>query len=178
MIDLKEKTLESQVIYEGKILTLSKDTVLLPNGEKSVREKVSHGGGAAVLAVRNGCIYLVRQYRYPYLEEVWEIPAGKIEKGEDPLVCAQRELEEETGLRGKNLSLMGKMYPTPGYTNEVLYIYLATDFEEGKAHLDSDEFLTVKQLPLEEVYAMIERGEIVDGKTLFALLKYYKDNHR
>ena len=176
-MDLTEKTIESEILYKGKILTLKRDTVLLPNGEKGVRESISHGGGAAVLVVKEDCFYMVIQFRYPYLEEVWEIPAGKLEKGEDPYVCALRELEEETGLRAKSLTLMGKIYPTPGYTNEILYIYLATDFEEGETHPDKDEFLTTKFLPLSEGYDMIERGEIKDSKTLFALLKYYKDHH-
>ena len=114
MMDLTEKTIESEILYKGKILTLKRDTVLLPNGEKGVRETISHGGGAAVLVVKEGCFYMVKQFRYPYKKQILEIPAGKLNPGENPETTAIRELEEEGGVRAKTVELIQKVYPSTG----------------------------------------------------------------
>jgi len=128
-------------------------------------------GGAAILCVIGGKVVLVRQYRYAYGETVWEIPAGKCERGEDPAVSAQRELKEETGLIASVKPLID-IYPSPGYTDEIIHIYEVIDPEEGEQKLDEGEYLEVKRFPLEEAYAMIDRGEIRDAKTVVALLSY------
>ena len=169
----KEKTLASKMLYDGRILQLYKDDVELENGKTSVREYVRHSGGACVLAVdEDENIFLVTQFRYPYGAETIEIPAGKREKGEDPLACATRELEEETGLVADNMRLLASVYPTPAYTDEILYLYLATGLKETKAHLDEGEFLGVEKVPFEKVYQMAVKGEIHDSKTLVAIYAY------
>ena len=169
-MDFEEKIISEQTIYPGKILTLKKYGVALPDGGESVREEVEHHGGAAILAVDEGCVYLVKQYRLSMRAAIYEIPAGKLEKGEDPLYSAKRELEEETGLRAEKWTKICTATPSPGYTNELIHIYRAEGFEKGKAHLDKDEFLSVEKVPLETAYDMIEKGEIYDAKTLVALL--------
>lgn len=171
-MDLTEKTLSSTTIYDGKIVKVMRDQVSLPNGESAYREIVHHNGGATVLAVKDDMVYFVRQYRYAYREELLELPAGKLNEGEDPKHCAIRELEEETGLKATDVHLITKLYPSPGYTDEVIYVYLAKDFVPGTMHLDEDEFLGVVTLPLSTVKDMLDRGEIRDAKTIVAL-RYY-----
>lgn len=171
-MDLKEKTIRKNYIYEGKIISLRRDDVLLPDGKICQREIVEHPGGASVLCVRDGKIALVRQYRYAYEEELLEIPAGKLQPGEDPMLAAKRELEEETGLIAEKLTHLFTLFPTPGYTNEKIYIYYAEGLQEGRQHLDEDEFLSVVYLPIEEVVQMMERGQISDSKTIAAVLFY------
>ncbi len=175
-MDYIEKTVQENCVYEGRILTLRVDDALLPDGRPCKREIVVHSGGACVLCVKEGKVLLVRQYRYAYGESIYEIPAGKLEKGEDPYLAAARELEEEGGLRAKALRLLYVMYPTPGYTNEKIYIYEATEVEESKAKLDDDEFLDVEYIPLERVKEMLQNGEIKDGKTIIALQAYFLRN--
>ena len=171
-MNLEEKEVKKNVVYEGKILTLRVDDILTPDGKPAKREYVDHRGGASVLAVdEEECIYLVKQYRYAYREELLEIPAGKLEEGEDPLYTAIRELEEEVGLKGK-IEEFGLLYPTPGYTNEPLYVFLATNLVKSEAHLDEGEFLDVVKIPLKEAYNMVLEGSIKDGKTAYAILKY------
>lgn len=176
-MDLTEKTQTSSVIYEGKILALARDEVLLPNGKTGVREVVRHSGGACVLYVKEGKVALVKQFRYPYKEELLELPAGKLNRGEDPLLAAKRELEEETGVVSKELRLLLTLYPSPGYSDEKIYIYRATAQEEGAQKLDEDEFLSVCYVPLEKAYEMIRNGKICDAKTIAALLfiRSFKD---
>lgn len=169
-MDMQEKTLERNVIYRGKVINLRCDEVLLPGGNRGKREVVEHRGGACVLCVKEGKVVLVRQFRYAYGEELLELPAGKLDSGEEPICAARRELEEETGLIAKKLTHLFTLYPSPGYSNEKIYIYRAEEVEEGRQHLDEDEFLKVVYLPLEEVYEKIARGEIKDSKTLSALL--------
>lgn len=171
-MDLTEKTLSSTTIYDGKVIKVMRDEVSLPNGESAYREIVHHNGGATVLAVKDNMVYFVRQYRYAYHDELLELPAGKLNEGEEPEICAIRELEEETGLRATEVSLITKLYPSPGYTDEVIYVYLAKDFVQGTMHLDEDEFLGVITLPLSTVKDMLDRGEIRDAKTIVAL-RYY-----
>ena len=169
----KEKTLSSQLIYDGKILQLYRDDVELEDGKTSKREYVRHSGGACVLAVDDEeNIFLVSQFRYPYGAETIEIPAGKLEKGEEPLTCAIRELEEEAGLRAAEYELIATVYPTPSYTDEKLYVYLATGLTETEAHLDEGEFLGVEKMPFEKAYSMAVAGDIHDAKTLVAIYAY------
>ena len=174
-MDLIEKTLSSTTIYDGKVIKVMRDQVSLPNGESAYREIVHHNGGATVLAVKDDMVYFVRQYRYAYHDELLELPAGKLNEGEDPKSCAIRELEEETGLKATDVDLITKLYPSPGYTDEVIYVYLARDFVQGTQHLDEDEFLGVITLPLSTVKDMLDSGEIRDAKTIVAL-RYYLSN--
>ncbi len=165
-----EKTVKKNYVYHGKILSLRCDDALLPDGNKCKREIVEHSGGAAMLAESGEGIALVRQFRYAYGEEIYEIPAGKLNAGEDPAVAARRELEEETGLVAENTELLTVLYPTPGYTNEKIYIYKAADVKRGERRLDEDEFLDVEYFPREKVLKMIGDGTIRDAKTIVAVL--------
>lgn len=169
----KETTLSSEMLYDGRIMKLFKDSVELENGKTSVREYIRHSGGASIMAIDGEeNAYFVTQYRYPYATEIFEIPAGKLEKGEEPLTCAIRELEEETGLKADKYELMATIYPTPSYTDEKLYVYLATGLTETVAHLDEGEFLGVEKMPFEKAYSMAIAGEIHDAKTLVAIYAY------
>ncbi len=174
-MDFTEKTLKRNYVYEGKILSLRVDEVLLCNGEKAKREIVDHTGGACVLYVENGKILFVRQFRYAYGEHVLEIPAGKLEKGEDPKTSALRELEEETGIKSSDATLLYVIYPTPGYTNEKIYIYRAKEGKQMQTCLDEGEFLRVEWIEKERVKKMLKEGEIVDGKTIIALQAYFME---
>ncbi|MDE5943300.1 MAG: NUDIX hydrolase [Clostridia bacterium] len=171
-----EKKIKSQTVYSGKVVTLEVDDVLLPNGKCSVRECVRHSGGAAVLLVKDGKVLLVKQFRYPYDKEIYEIPAGKLNRGEDPLNAAERELEEETGFRAKLVHLLD-VYPSPGYTDEIIHIYFANDICNGTQHPDEDEFISHEFVDFAEVVKMIERGEICDSKTVAAVYKYKSDKN-
>ena len=173
-MNFKESTLQENCLYDGKILKLNKDVVSLPNGNTSIREYVTHTGGSAILCVKDGKVLLVKQYRYAYREEIWEIPAGKLNPNEDPMQTAIRELEEEGGILASKVEKLFDVYPTPGYSNEIIRIYKATEFKETSAHLDPDEFLTAKWFDLAEVKTMIENGEIKDSKSLIALLTIIK----
>ena len=172
-MDYVEKTIEKKYVYNGKIVNLRCDDALLPNGQPCKREIIEHSGGSCVLYVEDGKVLLVRQYRYAYGESLYEIPAGKLEKGEDPTLAAARELEEEAGVKAGRLQLLYICYPTPGYTNEKIYIYRAYDGERVSAHLDEDEFLEVEYIPVEQVKKMLENGEIRDAKTMIALQAYF-----
>ena len=172
-MDYVEKTVKANYIFKGKILSLRHDDAMLPDGKPCQREFVEHGGGACVLYVKDEKVLLVRQYRYAYGESIYEIPAGKLEKGEDPIVAAARELEEEAGVKAGRLELLYVNYPTPGYTNEKIYIYRAYDGEKVASHLDEDEFLEVEYIPVEQVKQMLKNGEIRDGKTIIALQAYF-----
>ena len=172
-MDYQEKTVNKNYVYQGKILSLRVDDALRADGQPCKREIIEHSGGACVLYVENGKVLLVRQYRYAYGESIYEIPAGKLNVGENPMLAAMRELEEETGIRSNNLQLLYVMYPTPGYTNERIYIYLAKDGERVPAHLDEGEFLDVEWIEIDKVKAMMQSGELRDGKTLIALQAYF-----
>ena len=171
-----EQKLKSQTVYCGKVVTLEVDDVLLPNGNKGIRECVRHSGGAAVLLVRDGKVLLVKQYRYPYGKEIYEIPAGKLNKGEEPLKAAQRELEEETGYQAELVHALD-VYPSPGYTDEIIHIYFASEVKEGKLNPDDDEFINHEFIGFDKVLEMIEIGEICDSKTIAAVYKYKCDNN-
>ncbi len=168
----EEKPVKQEYKYRGKIINLRVDDALLPNGRISKREVVEHPGGVCVAALtEDHCLYLVRQFRYPYGETVLELPAGKREPGEDPEVCGRRELNEETGNVAGNFREMGRLYPTPGYTNEVIYLYLATDLHMAQMNPDEDEFLEVEKMPLSTLKEMVLRGEIPDAKSQVLILK-------
>ena len=170
-MELTEKTIRKNYVYRGKIVNLRCDDAELPDGNPCLREIVEHPGGAAVLCVQDGNVVFVRQYRYAYGEELLEIPAGKLERGEDPLPAAQRELEEEAGLIA-DLVPLTVLCPTPGYSNEKIYIFAAENVRAGARHPDSDEFLDVVKLPLEEAYERVKNGQLRDAKTIAALLLY------
>lgn len=172
-MNLNEKQLKAEYMYEGKIINLRRDEALLPNNEKALREVVEHPGGVCVAALTDDNeVLFVRQYRYPYSEILPEIPAGKRDRhNEDPLECGKRELKEETGATAEKFIFLGKMYPSPGFLNEVIYMYAATGLSFGNQNLDEDEFLTVEKIPLEKAVVMILSGEITDGKTQTAILK-------
>lgn len=172
-MNLEEKTINSKLIYDGKIIKVSVDDVCLPNGKNGVREHIHNSGGACIIAENDGCIYFVKQFRYPYKKVILELPAGKINENERPEICAIRELEEETGLITKNVTLLHSIYPTPAYTDEIIYIYLAKDVKQGKVNLDEDEFLNVVKIPIEEVKKMLINNEIHDAKTIIALYSYF-----
>lgn len=171
-MNLTETQLTCKTVFEGKILTVREDSVLLPSGHTATREVIEHNGGSCVAALTpDNRLLMVRQFRYAAGKALWEIPAGKLEKGEDPLVCAARELEEETGYKAKTLEPLGHFYPTPAYCQEVIYMYYTTSISPSAQHLDEDEFVEVAAIPFEEVLAMIDRGEITDGKTQLTVLK-------
>ena len=172
-MDYVEKTVEKHYVYEGKIIKVRRDEAILPNGEPCIRELVEHSGGASVLYIEDGKVLLVRQFRYAYGESVYEIPAGKLEYGEDPKAAAARELEEEAGVKAGRLELLFTLYPTPGYTNEKIYIYRAYEGEKVQAHLDEGEFLDAAYIPLERAKEMLANGELKDGKTIVALQAYF-----
>ena len=167
-----EKTLTSEVLFEGRVITLTKDTALLENGKTATREVVHHHGGACIVPYfADGTICMVRQFRYAMQQELWELPAGKLEKGEDPFEAAKRELEEECGLTADKYTSLGEFFPTVGYDTEVIYTWVATGLHETHMHLDDDEFLTPDRVPLEKAYEMVMSGEIKDGKTIAGILK-------
>lgn len=167
-----EKTISSKPVFKGNVLEFKVDTVELPDGSQATRELVCHPGGVAVVPVdKDGYVYLVRQYRKPYEEAVLEIPAGKRDKGEEPLIGAKRELSEETGLIAGRFIDLGEFYPSPGYVDEVIYIYLALDLKKGEAHPDEDEFVENEKIHIDTLTEMIMQGEIKDGKTIAAILK-------
>ena len=168
-MEFSEKKVDSEYIYKGRILNLRKDNVALPNGNKSVREIIEHGGGSAILCVKDDNILLVKQFRYAYGKAIWEIPAGKIEKGENPTSTAFRELEEECGIKAENMTLICKMYPSPGYTEEIVYIYRAENLNTGSTHFDIDENIESCWFDVKTAKDMVKNGEINDAKTIIAI---------
>ena len=165
------RRLETRRVYEGKVVSLDVDEVEEPGGVRAVREVVRHRGSAAVLPVHDdGRVVLVRQYRYPVDEAVWELPAGRLDVGEESEQAARRELEEEVGLRARRLEPLSVFYTTPGFCDEVMHMFRATELEEVPPRPDADERIESRTLSLEEARAMIGRGEVREGKTLVALL--------
>ncbi|MBQ7800640.1 MAG: NUDIX hydrolase [Oscillospiraceae bacterium] len=167
-----EKTLSSKEVFDGKVIRVCHDSVELENGETALREVVYHNGGVCVLPLTDsGEVIFVKQFRYPYKEEVLELPAGKLNKGEDPFESAVRELREETGAEAKKYTSLGRLYPSPGYCGEIITMYLAEDLSFGEQSLDEDEFLDTIRIPFEKAVEMVLSGEIPDAKTQTAILK-------
>ena len=169
---MSEKMISSQGIYDGVVVKLRRDKIVTERGVEGYREIISHGGGACVLAVKDGKVLLEKQFRYAYGEDIYEIPAGKRDKGEDFYLTAKRELEEETGLIPLNLKKITEIYPSPGYTDEVIAIFYADEFEKGNIHFDDTEDLTSEWVDIDVALKMVEDGRIKDGKTVIALLWY------
>ena len=169
---LFEKTLKSETKFEGKIITVKLDDVELENGNTAKREIVCHNGGVCVVVLTdNDEILFVRQFRYPYKEVLLELPAGKLEKGEDPFEAVKREQMEETGTTGKDYTYLGDLYPTPGYCGENIRIWACRIDSICDQNLDEDEFLEVERIPLKKAVEMVLNNEIPDSKTQVGILK-------
>ncbi len=166
-------------IYTGKVITLNVDTVQLPNGVTVDLETIRHPGAAAVVPVKDdGTVVLIRQFRHAAGGFIYEIPAGKLASGEDPLHCASRELEEEVGYRASTFELLSSIFTAPGFADEVIHVYKATGLTKGRQHLDRDEVLDVIEMPLLEAIRKIEDGTIRDGKTIVGLQAVYIKTQR
>ncbi len=169
---LQEKKISSEIKYDGIIFTITQDTAELENGNLAKRDVLHHSGGVCVIPVtENNEIFLVKQFRYPFQTVTTEVPAGKLNPGENHAECGRRELLEETGCTCKEYIYLGEMYPTPAYDTEITHIYLARGLEFKKQNLDEDEFLDVVKLPLSDAVEMVMSGELKDGKTQIAILK-------
>ncbi len=167
-----EQTEEVQGIFSGKIINVHTDKITLVDGTEAQREVVDHPGGVAIVGLtENNEVLMVRQFRYPYKETIYEIPAGKLEKGEDPREAAIREFREECGAVAEKFEPLGEIYPTPGYCGEIIRIFYATDLTFGEQELDEDEYLEVIKMPFSECVAKIMSGEIKDAKTIVGILK-------
>ena len=174
---LREDRINGEDVYGGIFLKMKRDEVRLPDGKTALREYLTHPGAVAIVAILNdGRILLERQYRYPIAKACIEIPAGKLEPGENHLLCAQRELEEETGYTAKKWSYIRRIHPVISYSTEFIDIYLAEDLVPGKSRLDAEEFLDVFAVPLEQLLAWVESGEITDVKTTIST--YWLDRYR
>ncbi len=175
---MNEKTLNSQIVYDGKIITVRRDEVELANGRKSFREVVEHSGGVVIVALKGDSILFVKQFRYPIKEVIPELPAGKLEKGEDPDNACERELEEETGYRAKHWTSLGYIYTSIGFCDEKLYLYLAQELEFVGEHPDEGEILENYEYKIKDVEEMIQNGKINDAKTICAIHRALKEIKR
>ncbi|MDT8436706.1 MAG: NUDIX hydrolase [Gemmatimonadota bacterium] len=171
--------IESRSIFRGRLLDVRVDRVRFPDGSEGRMEVVRHGGAAAALPLHESghatgrdapAVTLIRQYRYATGGPLWEVPAGRLDPGEAPAHCAARELEEETGLRAGTLASLGTIWTTPGFTDEVVHLFLATELRPGRRAHERHEFIECHEMPLTEALEMIDRGEIADAKTVAALL--------
>ena len=171
-MNFEEKTVSSEEIYDGKIIKVRKEKVELPDGRLATRELIGHPGGVGIIAVDgDGKVFMVTQYRIAAKSEMLEIPAGKMEYGEDPLECGARELIEETGYKAEEFTHLGEYYATPGYCEEKLNIFLARKLTFVGQNLDDGEFLNVSKYSLDELYQMVMDNKIYDAKTAIAILK-------
>lgn len=171
MNKLTEERLASEVVFAGRMLTVRRDTVRLPDGREAGREVVGHPGAVAVVPVTDaGEVVLVRQFRYPVGKVLLEVPAGKLDKGEGPEACARRELEEETGYRAGRLEHLATFYTAPGFTDEIMHLYAARELTKTAPNTDSDEFIEVGHYAPAEVRGMLAAKEIEDAKTIVGLL--------
>lgn len=167
---LIETKIDGEVLYDGKILRLERDKVVLENDNIAYREVVRHNGGACIVPVtKDNEILFVKQYRYPFNKVVMELPAGKLEINERPEVCAKRELREETGAIG-DVEYLTEIYPTPGYSSEIIYIYASYNVEIGSLSLDEDEFIDVVKVDIISALNMIKSGEIKDAKSIVGIM--------
>jgi ADP-ribose pyrophosphatase len=174
---LKEERIDTQDLHHGIFLNMKRDTVRMPDGSKAVREYLTHPGAVAIVAILDdGRILLERQYRYPVAKVCMEIPAGKLDLGEDPLICAQRELQEETGYAASKWSYIRRIHPVISYSTEFIDIYLAEGLSKGERRLDDEEFLDVFAASLDELLAWVEEGAITDVKTTISA--YWLDRYR
>ncbi|MDE6182299.1 MAG: NUDIX hydrolase [Eubacteriales bacterium] len=163
--------IKTEKIFQGKVFDITRDEITLPDGNTTLRETVLRGDATAIVPIDNdGNVILVRQYRHPALKEILEIPAGMLEKGEDPIECAKRELEEETSFKADELIHLTTIYPAVGICTEKIHIYLAKDLKQGKFNFDPDEFITIEKYSLDDAIELIYKGEIIDSKTIVGLL--------
>lgn len=168
---IEEQTVSSDRIYTGKVISLKVDTVEVPKKGYQKREIIEHPGAVGIVAITDdNKVLLVRQFRKAIEKALWEIPAGKLEQGESPKDCAIRELKEETGYSANNMKLIHKFYTSSGFSNQKIYVYLATDLEKGECCLDEDEFLELHEVNLNDAYEMINKNDIEDAKTSIGLL--------
>jgi ADP-ribose pyrophosphatase len=164
-------------IYTGKVVTLNVDTVQLPNGMMVDLETVRHPGAAAVVPIKDdGTVVMIRQFRHAVGGFIYEIPAGKLDPGEDPLNCAARELEEEVGYRASSFELLSSIFTAPGFADEVIHVYKASGLTKGRQQLDRDEVLEIVEMPLEQAIKKIQDGTIRDGKSIVGLQAVYIAN--
>lgn len=168
---LEETRKSSEIIYDGKIIRTERDIAILPDGTEAVREVVRHPGGVGVIALDDeGYAYLVKQFRYPFMKITLEIPAGKLDAGEDPKTAGERELMEETGLIASRIEKLGSFYASPGFCDEEIHVYMATGLIQGTARPDEGEFVECEKIHISDLVKMVEQGEIKDGKTVIAIL--------
>lgn len=171
-MDFTERRIDGETVYSGVIVDVTLDRAVLSDGKPVKREVVHHPGGVTVLPIdKDGNCYCVRQFRYPFSKMLLEAPAGKLEKGENPRECAERELSEETGFTADELLYLGPNYTSPGYSTEVLHIFLALGLHAGESHPDDGELLSVEKHHIDELYELVMKGEIQDAKTEIAVLK-------
>ncbi len=171
-MEIFEKTVEKNYVYKGRIINVRCDKAELHNGKPCTREVVEHNGGVCIAPItENNELIFVRQFRYPYMEMVLELPAGKLELGEDPFEAGKRELEEETGTVAENYYNLGKFYPTPGYCGEIIYLYAASGLRATAMNPDEDEFLEVEKIAIDKAVDMVINGEIPDGKTQTLIMR-------
>jgi ADP-ribose pyrophosphatase len=167
--------IQREEVYRGKVVNLVVDTIALPGGRKAIREVVQHPGGVLAVPVLNdGRLLMIRQYRYPLQRHILELPAGKLDSGQSPLETMRRELEEETGYRAANWSYECSFYTSPGFSNEILHLFIARDLTEVAQHLEEGEHITVEPLTVEQCLERLQGGEIVDGKSLLGILLYLR----
>jgi len=170
---LQETFVRGKLVYDGVLLKVFRDIVTLSDGHEEVREVMRHPGASIIIPdLGNGRLVLVRQFRYALDSVTLEFPAGRLDRGEDPETCARRELSEETGYRAGTLDYLFKIHPAPGYTDELIHIYHATELTEGKAHPDPDEELLIENHHIDGLLGMVKNGKITDLKTISALLYY------
>lgn len=175
---LREARISGEPVFDGRLLHVFRDRVRLPDGKESTREFIRHPGASAIVLLREGGVglevLLERQWRYPLGRAFWEVPAGKLDAGEDPLVCAKRELKEETGYAGESWTSLSHLCPGIGYSNEVIHLFLARAGEAGARELDPGEFLDLHWVPFEQAISWVLSGEIDDSKTIVSLFRAQK----
>ena len=162
----------SEMIYDGKIIKVRKDQVRLPDGKIAMREIVTHYGGVCILIIDGEYTYIVRQFRNPSGKVLIELPAGKLEKDEDPTSAAIREVSEEVGLVANSIHSLGKVHSSPGFCSEIIYLYYCDDFKRGEQSLDEDEYLSYEKIKISDFEKMIASGEVEDAKSLAVYLRY------